>query len=869
MTRTIRLTPIMQSLAVVVGGTIMATSAFAQAQPTQKQDRIEVTGSNIKRTDLEGPLPVDVITRADIERKGVTTTNELIRSLPYMSSFNDELTSNSPNATGTASVGFRGLDGNQTVVLLNGRRLASYGFDGAFISLSTIPLGAIDRVEVLKDGAAAVYGADAIGGVVNFITRKDYRGAEVAASFGKSSRGDSDETNMTATGGYGNLSKDGFNVLANVNYFKREPLNNLDRERTRTADFRRFGGSNQLSTFAPSGNFTNPATGLSRPFGACDPALLVSPSPLTPGVAGSASCLFDFAPFRSTVFSAERVGGLLSGRLAVGAEMNAFAELMWANSKSFASAAGAPGNFTLSATNPNNPFGVGITVRGRPLQAGPRTTDNDNTATRFLAGLEGSLGAYDFNVAVGQARNKVVNTDGGYFLLDRMNAAIANGSFNPLVTTNPQSVIDSIKSTDARQGETKNTFVDGKISGEIMKLAGGPLGFAVGLVTGTESISDVPGPQQRVGNVFGSIQQSQVVADRKLTAVYAELAAPISKQLEAQFAVRHDKYDAASSTTPKIALRYQPMQALLMRGSVSTGFKMPSLRDLFGGLNQSADSVQDFPGCAARNVAASACPRLQYDRFSGGNALLNPEKARSYNFGIVVEPTKDLSFGVDYFAINKTDEIGLVPTQFVIDNVAYRPGATTTLNGNPAYSVTRNAGGTITAVNTANGNLGQRKIRGFDLTSTIKSQVANGRLTITPSVTYYTQYDYADIPGSPLYSREGLLNLPQWKSTVALNYARGSWDATMTHTNLARMYDKPQSTAATPVTAATPIIGNYGTWDLGLAYSGIRNMRLSLSVKNLFDSEPGFSNTDTRTLGFAQVHDIRGRFFQFGANYKF
>ncbi|MGL5001950.1 MAG: TonB-dependent receptor plug domain-containing protein, partial [Casimicrobium sp.] len=182
-----------KQLAVAVAATFVVAS-FAQAQTqsaqsTQKVEKIEVTGSNIKRIDAEGPSPVEVITREEIARKGVTTVNELIRSLSYMSSFNDELLSNSPNTTGAAGVGFRGLSSDQTVVLLNGRRLAAYGFDGAFVSLSTIPLGAIQRVEILKDGAAAIYGADAIGGVVNFITRRDYTGAEATGLYGISSEG--------------------------------------------------------------------------------------------------------------------------------------------------------------------------------------------------------------------------------------------------------------------------------------------------------------------------------------------------------------------------------------------------------------------------------------------------------------------------------------------------------------------------------------------------------------------------------------------------------------------------------------------------------------------------------------------------------
>ncbi|MFO1268532.1 MAG: TonB-dependent receptor [Rubrivivax sp.] len=720
-------TRICTGVLLALGGVLAAGPTWAQSSGSE---RVEITGSRIKRIQSETPVPVEVVTREEIDRRAVASVNDLIRSLPYMTSFNDELLSNSPNGTGTASVGFRGLGGDQTVVLLNGRRLANYGFDGAFVNLNTIPLGAVQRVEVLKDGAAAIYGADAIGGVVNFITRKNYQGVELSGGYGISSEGDTAETSASATFGFGGGGAGGFNILANLNYFKRDPLNNLDRERTRTADYRRFGGGNQLSTFAPSGNFVNPTTGLQSPFTACpDPSLVITPSPLSPGVAGSSSCVFDFAPYRTTLYETERIGGLLNGTVGLTANTSLFLEALFARSESFASAAPTPGNFTLAAAHPANTFGVPITVRGRPLQAGPRTTDNTDDATRFLAGVETSLAGYDINVALGQAKNKAKNVDGGYFLLDRMNAAIAAGTFNPFSLTNSAGVISSISSSDTRTGETTMTYLEGRVTGDLFKLPAGSVAFAVGSIYGEEEIADIPGPNQQTGNVFGSIQQSPVSASRKFAAAFAELSIPITRTIEGQLAVRYDKYSGdTTSTTPKVALKWQPTKDFLLRGSYSEGFKMPSLRDLFGGQNQSADSVQDFPGCAANGVAAAACPRLQYDRFSGGNAQLKPEKAKSWSFGLMAEPVQDLTFGIDYFIINKTDEIGLVLTQFVIDNVAYVPGATTTLGGNPAFAVTRNAGGTITRIDTSLGNLGERKINGWDLQAQLRAPTP-GRVT--------------------------------------------------------------------------------------------------------------------------------------------
>jgi len=855
-------TQISTGVLVAIGSVLALGSMPALAQ----SDRVEITGSRIKRIAGEGPLPVEVITRAEIEKRGVTSTNDLLRSLSYMSSYNDELISNSPNTTGAATAGFRGLSGDQTVILLNGRRLANYGFDGAFVNLNTIPLGAIQRVEVLKDGAAAIYGADAIGGVINFITRRDYSGVELSANYGVSSRGDSNETSVAGTAGFGSLDKDRFNVLANLSYYKRDPLNNLDRERTRTADFRRFGGGSQLSTFAPTGNFVSPTTGLQSTFLPCaDPTLVVTPSPLS---GSGSSCLWDFAPFRSTIYEGDRFGGLVNGRVKIADTLQAYAEFMFARSTSFASAAPAPGNFTLPVGHPANSFAEAITVRGRPLQAGPRTTETTADATRFIGGVEGTFGPVDFDLAVGQAKNKATNVDGGYFVQDRMFAAIAARTFNPFSATNPQSVINSIAATDSRVGETTNTFVDAKLSMELFSLSGGKAALAGGVYLGKEEIADVPGPNSRTGNIFGSIQQSQVAASRNLKAVYAELNLPILKTVEAQLAVRNDRYEGGTnSTTPKVAVRFQPMKEVLFRASYSEGFKMPSLRDLFGGLNQSADSVQDFPGCTARNQVP--CPRLQYDRFSGGNTKLRPEKAEGMNFGILVEPTPDTKLGLDWFVINKTDEIGLVLAQFVIDNVAYVPNATTTLGGNPLFSVTRNAGGTIVSTQTSLGNLGERKIQGFDISAEQRIATPIGRLTLDATGTYYVKYAYADQPGTPLYNRLKLLNLPRWRSQFQADMQTGDWGTRVTINSRARMFDKTQATAATPVNASTRVVGHFDTVDLSLTYTGIKRLRLNATVRNLGDREPPFSNNDTRTLGFSQMDDIRGRFFNLSANYTF
>ena len=260
---------------------------------------------------------------------------------------------------------------------------------------------------------------------------------------------------------------------------------------------------------------------------------------------------------------------------------------------------------------------------------------------------------------------------------------------------------------------------------------------------------------------------------------------------------------------------------------------------------------------------------MQINRLSGANAGLQPEKAKGGNIGIVFEPKEFVSVAFDYFTIRKTDEIGLVPAQFVIDNTPYRVGATTLPGSNNAFYVSRNAAGSIETLGTALSNLGERQIQGFDLSTNTSFKWRGFKFASNSNIVYYSKYAYADQPGTPLYGRLGLLNLPRWKRTTNYSVNQGKWDLNVFYSVMAAMVDKQQSTAAVLVVDTDRKIEKFNTLDLGLAYSGFNNLRNSTTVKNVLDNTPSFSGNDARTLGFAQVHDVRGRFFQVGANYKF
>ena len=370
----------------------------AQAQQAQ---RIEVTGSAIKRVSVEGPAPVEVITKKEIERTGATTVNELIRSIASIDIFDQgELASNSPAGSGTANIGMRGLSQSETLILLNGHRLpvnALYDSSGAgaAFDINTIPISAIERVEILKDGGSAIYGADAVAGVVNFITKTDYRGAEGRLGYGQSSRRDGKEKSAGLIAGFGDLSKDRFNVLLGVDVLKRDPIYRKDRDITKSVDFRPYGAGDGRSSFAPQGNIIDPVTGgfVNQTYTPC-PAENTNPA---------GRCRYDFnASLLTSYNGADRISGMAIGNFQITPDIRGFAEVLLSQTKDHFEAHPVPDYFVVPITNESQrpyeipaDYGVGsdkIYIAGRFMQGGPRITDRKSDLSSIATGVEGTTG---------------------------------------------------------------------------------------------------------------------------------------------------------------------------------------------------------------------------------------------------------------------------------------------------------------------------------------------------------------------------------------------------------------------------------------------------------------------------------------------
>lgn len=837
----------------VVGCCLLA----AVGAGAQQAQRVEITGSAIKRVDAEGPAPVDVFTRKDIQRSGATTVTELVKSMSVMDIDDQgELTGNSPTGSGSANLSMRGLSERNVLILLNGRRLPVAALQdgsgaGAAVDVNSIPLSAIERVEVLKDGGSAIYGADAVAGVINFITKKNYTGIEARAGVGQSSRGDATEKTGGLTFGLGDYDKDGFNVFAAVDLFKRDPLPRSARALTRSADFRKVAGPGAVdgrSTFDPSGNI------VAGP-GSPGQVRTCAPEDLKGGL-----CRFDFS--KSVVDSingADRSTGLLFSSLKVNNSTRAFAELMYSLSKDHFEAQPAPFAYTDAD---------GTTFRYRSMQFGPRITDRRSSLSNIVVGLEGSNGGVDWDVSLGQGVNKTTNRDSNYAAVDRTYDLLDAGLFDPTVTTNPQSIIDSIRLSPRRSGKSVLKFINAKGSGQITELAGGPLAYAVGVSFNKESLADLPDADQISGNVLGSIAQAPVDAKRDSQAIFGELSIPLFTGFEGQLAIRHDRYSGVSAvingqrqsfsgsskTSPKVAMRFQPNKYFLTRASYAESFLAPSLKQLYGGVDVGANSSSDPVVCNAFPTLSGNCDAFPYQQVTGSNPSLKPESGKTWNLGFLIEPTPQFSAGVDFFWIKKKDEISqpTVETAIASGNIAITPAGEA-------------------QVFTNNLNLASTKVHGLDLDLRARGFATPvGRLSLKNTTTYYHSIRQ-QLVGQPVEEYVGTFLKPRWRNTFSATLENDIWSLTATVRTTASMRDSDQAWGA--FDASTRKISGHEELDVVGQYTGVRALTLTAGVRNLLDQAPPYSNmgasNEYGTLGYPWIYSPRGRYLFVSANYAF
>ena len=612
--------PIARALALAFGSVVAGTMQWAHGQDTTEPDatfKIEVTGSHIPRSDAESALPVQVITREDIERSGSTTVADVMAKVSAnVLGWNDQLSVGFNSQPGLSSVNLRGIGDGSTLVLLNGRRVANYAFYGGTVDVNSIPLSAVDRIEILKDGASAIYGADAIAGVVNFILRKDFQGVEITGYGSWTQHGGGDQQQAIITAGYGDLTKDRFNVFVTASYQKDDALLAAARPFSRTGYLPNEGiNLTSIESFPanflvlPKGVLYNPAYAT----GCTPPTSFPTTAPHTPGNI----CGFDPVSLIDDIPAVERTGAFGRGTWQLNGDHQLFAEALYASNNLTLITAPTPASAISTPTGepilypaggPYYPvaFAAANGISGdlnllyRTAPLGPQISNVDTQGWQAVIGAEGLIADWNYVSSLTYSRNDQSESfTSGYVSAQRLIAAMATGLINPFGASGPDgtALLNSTQVTGKIHFATGTTVdADIQTSKDLFTLPGGPFAIALGAEARREKLDNEFTPVVTSGDVLGfDVAQQTVSGSRSVQALYAEASVPFAQGFEAQVAARYDHYsDFGGTVNPKIALRWQPMKTVLLRTSWGTGFRAPALYDLF--TPQQATLLEDLCG---------------------------------------------------------------------------------------------------------------------------------------------------------------------------------------------------------------------------------------------------------------------------------
>ena len=885
------------ALAQVLGAGVALTVASAPvlAQQAQKIEKIEVTGSNIKRVEGEGPSAIVVLTRDEIDKSGATNAYELMNLIAANNSQGNASVTSVIGATtfSANTVSLRGLQGGRTLVLLNGKRLNSFsgeiqGVQG--VNLATIPFNAIERVEVLLDGASAIYGSDAVAGVINFIVRKDYRGAEATVYYGTPTRGGpgGDQETYKVALGFGDLSKDRFNVFMAAQYDKQEALEQRNRNFSNT--------SVRLST------------GLFGISGQTFPGHISTAGIGSPGFPNCAPSTFfadavDFLGERCFYDPAQQPGVQMNPDVK---SFNIYGAANFQITNTFQ--AYVTGNFSKQENHfviqpvpisdvfgtpillqPNSPFyptalaaaagvaGQPLNVRYRAVENGNRDTTDTNEQWQVVAGLKGSFGNWDWDASATFNEGTTEEKLNGGFPLNSLIVPLLNSGTVNLFGPNTPAISDQVRATNfvgkVFDGKAKSTIIDAKVSGEIFTMPAGRVSMAVGVQAGQEELTQTPAPVLSTGDLSGFGGEIRgASADRDTRAAFIEANIPLLRTLEANVAVRHDHYsDFGNTTNPKYSLRWQPTRNLLLRTSYGTGFLAPTLFTLYNpnATGVSATGLSDPLRCPTTNDTFDCL--TQFGVITGGNPALKPEKSKQWSAGVVFEPAQDWSISVDWFDLYLRDGIvnGIAPAVVLSDlaqygNLVVRGAPDPAFPGLP---------GRILSIDQRYINLGGTKIQGLDANIQFSAPPTPvGRFRFGMSGTYYIKYDSQQNDGSyagfisNTFGSPVVGVAPRWKSYQTVNWDNGPWSVT-----LGNSYQSSYTDQQGDINGEERTVSSLTMWDLQASWKGMRNLQLTLGVKNLLDTNPPETNQqNTFQSGFdPSYYDPRARVVYLQATYKF
>lgn len=836
-------------------------------------EEIAVVGSRISRNaEFETATPIQVMDREAIEKSGYTNLQQMFEKSPAAGNgtFSTRGNNQDSTANGAAAVSLRGMGADATLVLVNGRRAAISAFAESittnFVDINAIPLAAIERVEVLKDGASAIYGSDAVAGVVNLVLREDFEGAEVSVDYGGADG--YDEQSTSAIWG---VNGDDANFTVIFDHHTNSTLSSIERPGLDTANQSPRGGMDFRSSRGYPGYFV--VDGVSTIDPDCPPDSTIGQI-----------CAYDYGPWTLLTPEAERTGVMMLGNTQLTDSVEFFTELAFQHNTSIAQGAPTPldesAGLTVPVDHPDNPFTGASEIdigRYRTVDAGARQWDIETDNLRGVFGLRGSVSDWNWEASVQRSRSESTQTGDrsqGWVRTDLLQREIDAGRYNPFGgVQNPQSVIDAITTSLVRQGKSQLTSANFTIDGNLFDTRNGAIAMAAGIEHRQEEASDIPDDQFQRGLIFGT-ESVSAQASRDISSAFVEFAVPLPANLDLTLAGRYDDYsDFGSTTNPMANLLWTANDKLSLRASWGTGFRAPSLAQI--GLGPSRESIffADTYGC---EVNSAYCASTDYNIVFSGNPELDAEESESFNIGAVLEPVDALRLSLDYWSITQEGKIDKVFShlyrQFCGDQ-----------NSDVCIRSEPLPGESLGALQSIDGemiNIGEQTVSGVDLSLVYSGlALAGGELGARLDYSYLAEFERVELDssGENFLSRDlaGEYEYPQHRWAASADWARDTFALTVGLNYIGEFEDTPDidfNTVLDYEANDSRIVDSFLTLNLQARYTGFENMVLSLGADNALDEEPPFAigDGDSDLYGYvSSQHDPRGRFFYGRMVYSF
>jgi iron complex outermembrane receptor protein len=897
-----------QAQAVTPGNSAGSDQSATGASPVLQE--VVVTGTSISGGNAQIALPVQTLNANDIARTGATSVPQLLQEVSAVSSVGTTTLAQGTGyiTGGLSTVSLHGLGATRTLVLIDGLRSAVYGGTaaGSAVDIGSIPVAAIQRVEVLKDGASAVYGSDAIAGVVNFILKSDFQGIDATATVGTpTSAGGGTEETASVYAGMGSLESDRYNIGFGFTFDHQSPI--MGRSRDYATRYSPGYGNDVTSSFAFPANVAIPVNSVypkgstrSPLAGNCGPNSLNDTNYPT-------QCRFDNSSSDSLEPLQKKFSAYLNGTFELSSSSELYANAIFAQAKTtqweqpvpisygnpmvpgdpyiaylanllatqyptYTNPAVKPGvgAFLLPPTSPYYPtaWAASNGLAGQPLNliyrsfaTGLRQTEDTANTTRLVGGMKGDTAGWHYDTSVLYSQVVVDdNLESGWPLYSQYMPLLDSGVINPFgPTTDPTAAAAAMATNyDAQDYSTKTSLasLDATASRKLFDLPAGPLRAAVGAQFRRETYDFSPSAALQSGDIAGlGGNQLPESLSRTGQAAYVEISGNIVHSLGADIAVRWDHYQQIGSTVnPQLSLHWQALPWVLLRGAAGTGFRAPSLTDLYSPQVPSVTSngTRDPIKCVTFDPNNPACS-FQFQTLTGGNPHLQPEKSINYTLGTEFKPMRNLTLDLDSFWIYLRDSItgGGLAYNVILQNAATATEFASYIN--------RDAAGNIVFISQTNANLFKQYVSGLDINLDYDIPVGPGYILLRGNGTYYYKFDWQNFNGTWTSqinegdSQAGVNGgvIVRWRHTLTLGYAAPTWEISATQN-----YQEPYIDTASTITLVPRRVSAYDTLDMQGSYTGLTHFDFTLGVKNLFNHVPPYANYASITNNFVGGYDL-------------